>query len=115
MRWDSAKDRYFITAENGRLLGEVVGKTYITPRTVNHFFKKFSGFGISQEVIEELMVLKVKWIIFEYSGKEGKSMFRVSMEDFVNGGTLWYDDSWGKPDAQFILPVKEMEVIKGRG
>jgi hypothetical protein len=114
LRWDSKKDRYFLAADNGRLLGEIVGKTYITPRTVNHFFKKFSGFGISMEVVDELLVLGTQFVIFDYFGKEGRVMYRTRLTDIIRDGVIWVDESWGKPDRQLIYPAKEMEVIKGR-
>ena len=114
LRWNSRKDRYFVTAENGRILGEIIGKVYFTPRSVQHFSVKFQGFGLSEGVIEELLALGVHFVVFDYFGKLGRTTYRCELLDLVVNGELWVDESWGKPDKQLVMPIKRMEVLKGK-
>lgn len=102
-----------VYSRNGRVLGTVYGKVYVTKRTVNHFFKKFNGFGVSTNVLDHLFEKGVKWLLFEYYGKTGVLMYRVRLMDFVMKRVEYIDDSWAVPDRQFVLDVDEMELIKG--
>jgi hypothetical protein len=107
-------ERLVIQAENGRVLGKLEGRTYVTPRTVAHFFRKFQGFGLSEDVVEELMALGVDWVIFDYVGKEGNKAYRVRLMDVVRFAERWVDDSWGRPDRQLITPISKMQLVKGQ-
>lgn len=102
-----------IYARNGRVLGRVIGRVYVTRRTVNQFFKKFNGFGVSVDVLDELLELGVRWLDFEYYGKSGFKEYRVPLTRFIAKAVEYVDDSWSVPDRQFVLSVDEMELVKG--
>ena len=107
--------RKIIYSPTSAILGKVVSNTYFTRRATQHYFVKYQGFGVSVNVIEELLELGVKWVVFEYYGKEGVKYYRIPLVRFVKESDEWVDDTfaWKKPDRQFICSTKHMEVIKG--
>ena len=108
--------RILIRSHNGRVLGEVVsGKTYWTSRSAQHFFVKFNGFGISESVLEELLNYGIQYIVFDYFGKEGRSAYRIGIYAFIKHSDKYIDDSWGRPDLQYVCALKHMVKIKGVG
>jgi hypothetical protein len=106
--------RRVVTARNGRVLGEVISESYFTSRSVNHFFKKFNGFGLSDDVVAELYELGVRYVVIEYHGRKGFERFTSRLGDWVREGVSWSDDSWGRSDDQLILSIDFMKKTKGK-
>ena len=119
MRWDS-KQRCFITTVNNRILGEIIGKVYWTHRTPAGYFVKYNGFALSDEVINELRTLGIRWVTVDYAGKNGVIQYRAALLDFIAHGEPYTDNSFADMtnrldhgDPQRVLDTKYMTVIKG--
>lgn len=96
-----------VRASNGRVLGEIIERTYLTPRSPAHFFVKFNGFGISTDTLNLLYERGVKFLVFDYNGAQQK-YYRITLLNFLRHGEEWTDNSWGKPDKQLICSIERM-------
>lgn len=96
---------------NGKYIGIVKGESYITHRRYEHYFRKFEGFGLSTEVVDELNERGVREVIIIYRNKDGsEALLRSEMWQWQFQSIVWVDKSEGFEDEQVILPVKFMEV-----
>jgi len=106
------EDGVVVVRRNGKKIGVVRETDYITWRTHEHFFRKFSGFGLSEDVIEALSDAGVENVIIIYRNEEGNESLYVSrLKDWVESDLEWVDTSMGEEDTQKILPVVYMDNI----
>lgn len=89
---------------NEKVVGQVREDEYHTDRKPEHFFVKYRGFGISDEVLYELIALGIKNICLTYHSKASLLQYRSSVRDFLNIGIPFTDPS-NPGDSQHILPV----------
>jgi len=92
---------------NGKSVGEVVDRQYITIRQQQHFFKIFQGFGISVDVIRKIRGM-VDDVVFLYHGKKGVKKYVISFGDFMVNAKHYVDGSSGKDDPQLVCPIGVM-------
>lgn len=97
----------------GKIRGHVQGDTYISEREPEHYFVRYRGFGISSKIVNHLSELKIQFVSIIYHRKKDglKIEYRAPLNKFVRRGRRYIDNSEGNKDLQYILPVKEMEVI----
>ena len=55
--------------KEGKIVGVLEGRVYITYRRPEHFMRKFRGFGISETIIKDLELNGCETIKICYSGK----------------------------------------------
>jgi|PlaIllAssembly_1097288.scaffolds.fasta_scaffold00014_15 hypothetical protein len=96
-----------------RHLGEVIGNTYYTHRNKYHFFRKYNGFGISDDILNELKELGVIWIVIVYNGIEGERKFRFKLKQYLESYKVYlYTDPLqrfgGQPDLQRFVDITEV-------
>jgi len=86
---------------------------FVTERKPIHFFRKYQGFGLSEEVMEGLDKRNCKKIIFIYTNaKEEVTKFLATLEQFKTSLNCWTDTSMGVEDPQKFVSVADMEVLK---
>lgn len=93
---------------NGKPVGDIdrLSNTYITTRRPEHFMIKFSGFGISETILERLIGEKVKTIQIIYFGKE-TIKYECPIESYIRTNkTFNFND-----DMQRFVSVRDMIVI----
>ena len=100
---------------NKKIVGKVVGDTFLKPVKDEHYFRKFHGFGISEEIIarlrrDDVKKIRIVWTHIDRSitilevdfnrfvARSEKYTFRGENEDF---------------DAQYVCPTKWMIHISG--
>ena len=98
----------------GQILGSGQYRSFITERTLMHFFRKYQGFGLS---IKTLMVLEEKYhisrIIIDYYGFHGKITYISNLVDWYQHGVC-FQNTISPYDEQLILPTRYMETRKGK-
>jgi hypothetical protein len=72
-----------------------------------HFFIKYQGFGISENVLKKLYQWKAKKLIFEYRGNKERCDYHADIEQFLKS-TMFHDN---KGDTQKFVKLKEMVRI----
>jgi len=87
--------------------GFIENGVYKTPRAPKHFMRKFSGFGISEEILTYLEERKVTKIIIMYDGKRGRINWLSTVNDFRKSPNVHYD---GK-DRQKFVPTHFMTKV----
>lgn len=87
-------------------VGEIKNGIYFTVRKFKTFFIKFQGFGISEEILKELVEKEVSEIRIIYFGKEGRRVYKSCVRDFFHYGSAYTDGT----DKQRILAIKKMEM-----
>jgi|GEM_PF-2276409 len=85
-------------------------KTYHTFREYMTFFRKYRGFGISEEILNYLKQKRVQKVVIHYNGKRENSLFVASLDKFLNG-RVYVDTSAGFPDRQRHLSVDEFDSV----
>lgn len=87
------------------IITKSVGR-YFTHRKPEHFFRKYQGFGISITEVEMAKLNHCTHIIIKYHGKRKNILYRILIKylEFLEIYNF-------KDDKQYILPVKEMEII----
>lgn len=94
------------------LVGQIIDDTYFTRRKQEHYFRIFQGFGLSVSVYNELIAEGVKKVIIRYHGTEVEKKL-VSDLNKWKSSTLWENQLVNSQiDPQYILPEKEMEVVR---
>lgn len=97
---------------NGKKIGEISEKTFITWRKSEHYFKKYQGFAISTSVINTLLKSSVNRLVIHYTGVKYDEMFIVSLDDFIEYGKEYLDTSMGFDDYQVVCPCTYMKSYK---
>ena len=92
----------------GKLVGDIdrLTDTYITIRKPEHFMIKYSGFGISEEVLGVLIENGVKEIKIIYFGKE-TIKYIVPISKYITSNKTF--DFQG--DFQYFVSISEMSVV----
>jgi len=97
-----------ICLSSGEVVGEVKRDIYVTRRSEKyHYFRKFQGYGISQEVLDKLPP-NVKTVLFVIRGDHSLTRFATTIEDIRNKAVEWFD----KGDRQLIMPLEEMRQLQ---
>jgi len=86
------RDNYFVKKVNGK-----------------HFMVKFQGFGISEDVVLELDEKGVKFIIHEYTRKDGDKEHWLSTIKQYKESILRH--TFNETDKQKFVPLKSMVKI----
>lgn len=92
-------------------VGVVRGEVYYTPRRHYHFFRKFNGFGIGANVLQELLNRNIAYLVFRFYQHDTITDFGLSMEDFMLLASSWKDSSPFSrvSEEQLICDVKYMQ------
>lgn len=96
---------------HGKTVGKVIedgGWVYVTHRHPHHYFRKFQGFGISEEILERLIKMNVGEIRVVYHGKKGEKVLVTRPYKFLVHGEPYKHPNF---DKQIILAEKEFEQV----
>jgi len=86
----------------GKIRGWIEGDTFYSDRsTIDHFFRKFNGYGISVKILEVLEDRKIERVCLVL---DGWKKLTTSPSVLVLKGKMWKD---GEDDWQVILPLCE--------
>lgn len=88
-------------------------KTYYSNRTPQHFMRMYQGFGISEEILEQL-IDKVELICIIYTGKKNKYHYTCKLSQFLKSDKIYNNNEEGVSDPQRFVSIKDMkeEIIK---
>ncbi len=86
--------------------------------TVRHYHQLFhkppfnEGTGISSEILQRLMTLKIKEIEINYEVRGRKARFVIPIEDFLKQGIIYNNKGRGRlieseSDRQYVIPMPE--------
>lgn len=98
--------------KNEKIVGHTFGDTYYTDRKPEHIMRKFGAFGISENILDELIKLKIKFILITYYGVKGIVKYKTTLAKFVNSDKINIDVRMGEKDLQRFVSIKDMEEIK---
>lgn len=90
---------------NGKIIGIVEGRWFITKRKPEHFMKVYQGFGISKSVLNELKGHGVTDVRIIYEGKTGMRVFECQLSAFMNSDLIHVFEG---SDKQKFVPVRCM-------
>lgn len=90
----------------GKKVGELINSVYYTNRLPNHFMKKFQGFGISEEVLEQLHALNCTHVRITYQGARGVKVYHCPLRYFLISIKEHYYEGG---DLQKFVSIKDME------
>ena len=95
---------------DGQSVGRVEGDAFVSPRSTDkHFFRKFQGFGESEEVLDFLFERGVKRVVLVV---DRVKILEASVMDFVRFGVLWTDlPAHRKPDEQRVLNLAFFKTL----
>lgn len=93
---------------HGKKVGEIRNGVYVSYRSKSTFFKMHNGFGLSQDIIDELKDKRIRHILLVYDTE----LYYSSLENFTNLGIIYKDYSTGTEDKQIILALKNWTLYK---
>lgn len=102
---------------NGKIVGQVVDnlyieKTYITERDKETWVKKYNGFGITVDVLGELLSREVKRIEVYYQRDDGRvEIYRSTPKQWADKGTK---DELGGYEEQYFLSSDDFIEVRTR-
>lgn len=95
----------------GKRIGEIRNKTFLTHRGPEHFFRKFNGFGMSEEVYKLLLKQGVYEVVIVYKDEYRRvTQYHCFLPDFEYDGIVYLDQG---EDKQFVLSIDKMESWEG--
>ena len=92
----------------GKVVGTTQGDVYISQRKPEHFMRKFQGFGISLEVIKQLIEMKIEKVMIIYKGAKGVERWMASLDQFIKSEKKHYFEAY---DLQHFVSTKEMMIV----
>ena len=87
----------------GKVVGFTENNRYLTTRKPIHFFRAFSGFAISQHIIDKLEEIGISEIVIKYEGKKGTAIFTSSLSQWLDAEIYTYEF-----DEQRVLSISVM-------
>jgi hypothetical protein len=87
-------------------LGTIENGIYISVRKPQHFFIKYNGFGLTENLLEYIKQEGATHVKIRYLGKKGEEIWLTPVENFNYYGTAYYN----KLDKQLVLTRKYWEV-----
>jgi hypothetical protein len=84
-------------------------RTYYSQRTPEHFMRMYQGFGISEEILSQL-IDRVDEVCIIYLGKKRKYYYTCKLSQFLKSDKI-YDNTEGKgiPDPQKFVSLKDLK------
>jgi len=67
----------------GKKIGELIGDTYYTYRTEEHFMRKFQGFGVSEEILNILSNNNCSHIQIKYNINSNIKIFNSELKQWL--------------------------------
>lgn len=92
------------------IVGEIVDDTYITHRRPEHFMIKYHGFGISEDVLKQLEMMKISKIVIMYIGKQSTVKYFSTTSQYLNSVKTHVFKSNGKEDLQKFVSIKDYMI-----
>ena len=90
-----------------KTVGHIIDKTYHTNRTPETFMRKYKGFGISADILAQLIRNGISKVAIHYDGKTEKSIFHTTVEDFIEKGIV-DNPTNDLSDRQYFLSIDFM-------
>ena len=94
--------------KEGKLIGKIRDNCYYTYRKKEHFMIKFSGFGISNNVLLYLLQSGIGLIVIKYDGVRGQVFYKTNLLDYLLSKKEYNFNG----DKQKFLSISEMEEVK---
>lgn len=94
---------------NKIFVGRIDGEIFETSRKEEHYFRKFEGFGISNNVLKKVLEEGCEIIKIIYTTKQGKKIYHCPIGMFVYSLIEWKDNTLGEIDMQKIVPIKRIQ------
>lgn len=99
-------DIYF----KGKLVGYTTEDTYIVHKKPEHFMRIYQGFGISVEVLNQLISQGIKYIKMIYAGAKSQITYLFPIEAYIKSTLDWTD---GENDVQKFVKARGYEIKEG--
>lgn len=109
IEYNPFQEKEIIETEYGRInTKHEMGRTYITFRRSEHFFKKYQGFGISNTELQICDNKGVKWILIIYTNTKNEQVpMRIKLSNINKSNKFNYNG-----DNQTIIKKEDLEIKK---
>jgi len=81
----------------GRKVGFIQGRRFIHPKTPEHFFRIFQGFGISTTVLSQVEDVADYWVVKYIDAQEQLNYYILPMAEVRTLAQRYTDTSAGRP------------------
>ena len=85
--------------------------TGICHKSTNQFMGMYLGYGISDDIIEKLIVDGCQVVHLTYIGKRGDKKFKSNFSQWIESPQKFTDTSMGFVDPQTFVSEIDMEVL----
>jgi len=88
-------------------------KRYFSPRTPEHYMRMYQGFGISEDILEQLVNLGIESVCLIYTGKKHRYHYTCELSKFLKSDKTYMNTEGGIKDPQKFVSTRDMkeEVI----
>lgn len=92
---------------DGKYAGRIIEGIYVSPRTrKRHFFWKYRGYAVSEDILAKLVELDVELIRLDI--KDTKESFTCPVQKFLKGRKINYDD------PQRLVALVKMDKVDSK-
>lgn len=88
-------------------IGYIMQNIYVTPKKTEVFFRKYQGYAIAEEALNELKNRGVTKIRIKEIGKKGLSVYECDINKYLMGKSVQFGDY----EKQKVIPLSEMEKL----
>jgi len=88
-------------------------KVYSSERRPEHYMRMYQGFGISEDILEQLVSLGAEHVCLIYTGKKHKYHYTCELSQFLKSDKTYMNTEGGIKDPQKFVSTRDMkeEVI----
>lgn len=90
----------------GQRVGEIVGDQYVSWRTQKHFMFKYTGFGLSRNILGQLVQNNVREIIIKYQGVKKITTYQSNIDQWLKSDKFHTFKVDGLPDDEQVFVSK---------
>jgi hypothetical protein len=80
-------------------------------KNTSHFMVMYQGYGISDDIIEKLIIDGCKFVHLTYTGKRGDKLLKSNISQWIDNPQTFLDTSMGFKDPQTFVSEIDMELI----
>jgi hypothetical protein len=88
---------------------DTVTKVYSSQRRPEHYMRMYQGFGISEDILEQLTNLGGEKVCLIYTGKKHKYHYTCELSQFLKSDKIYMNIENGFKDPQRFVSTRDMK------
>ena len=86
-----------------------ITKTYFSERRPEHYMRMYQGFGISEDILDQLIKLGAESVCLIYIGKKHRYHYTCELSQFLKSEKTYMNTEGGVKDPQKFVSTRDMK------